>query len=318
MSQNAQISDMGYRPYDGPRNAGKQKWMVIAKTMIRQTMKKPAYWITSLLFCLPWLFVGIFFYMQTSAEQAPFMNLLNDPVVFPSFFLRAYTMQRWGLLIVALICGAGSIASDNQANALMLYLSKPLTHGQYLMGKWMSVFIPVFMASFIPAIIICSYCWVGYDWQHFGAIYPWMFFQIIGCAIMPALVFASMLVGISAWTKTPRIAGAIMVSLYVLTNTGALIISNIMKSNNPDLAERINYYSIQGIINGINYHIMKIGVKTPLMTNPIMAFGPHGHHGNNTLAEAPFTIVLIAAVILCAAGIIAARMRIKAVEVVKG
>ena len=40
------------------------------------------------------------------------------------------------LLFIALLAGAGSIANDNRANALLVYLSKPCRKVDYLFGKW--------------------------------------------------------------------------------------------------------------------------------------------------------------------------------------
>ncbi len=317
MSQNAQITDMGYRPYSGPRNLHSPKWWVIARTMMRQTMRKPAYWVTVLLFSLPWLFTGIFFYMQASASQIPFGNMLSDPTAFPSIFLRAFNMQRWGLLIIALISGAGCIAADNRANALLLYLSKPLSHGQYLLGKWLSVFVPVFMASVVPALIIAIYCWLGFEWKKFGGAYPWLLPQIIICAAVPAALFSSVLLGISAWAKSARMAGAILVSLYMLTNIGAMMMSDISRNNNPELGSRIEYYSIQGVINGISQATMKIGVKGDLHMDVLGGMGRH-HRGPTQLGEVPLLNVSLIALGLVAAGVAAARIRVKAVEVVKG
>lgn len=247
----------------------------------------------------------------------PFGDMLADPTTFPSIFLRAFGMQRWGLLIVALISGAGCIASDNRANALLLYLSKPLSHGQYLIGKWLSVFVPVFLASFLPALIISLYCWLGFDWKQFGGKYPWMLPQIIVCAAVPAILLSSLLLGISAWAKSARMAGAILVSIYVLTNIGAMMMSNLSRDSNPELGQKIGYYSVQGVIDGLCQSMMQIGVEGPLRQDVLGGMSRHGRH-LGPLGDVPLLNVSLIGLGLILAGATAARVRVKAVEVVKG
>jgi len=53
-------------------------------------------------------------------------------------------MNSFSILCIALVVGAGAIAADNRSNALMVYLSKPITKGDYLLGKWMGIFLAIF------------------------------------------------------------------------------------------------------------------------------------------------------------------------------
>ena len=48
--------------------------------------------------------------------------------------------QSTFVFFVTVYVGAGLIANDRRANALQIYLSKPLTRGEYILGKFAILF----------------------------------------------------------------------------------------------------------------------------------------------------------------------------------
>src|SRR6185295_4758978 len=58
------------------------------------------------------------------------------------------------VVFVTVYVGAGLIANDRRANALQIYLSKPLTRGEYVLGKMAILMTFLLMVTWLPAIVL--------------------------------------------------------------------------------------------------------------------------------------------------------------------
>ena len=56
------------------------------------------------------------------------------------------------VFFITIYVGAGLIAADRRANALQLYLSKPLTRWEYVAGKRAILFGFLVLVTFVPAV----------------------------------------------------------------------------------------------------------------------------------------------------------------------
>ena len=58
------------------------------------------------------------------------------------------------MFFVTIYVGAGLIANDRRANALQLYLSKPMTSAEYIAGKLAILFLFLVSVTFLPAMML--------------------------------------------------------------------------------------------------------------------------------------------------------------------
>ena len=143
------IHDQSYRRYKGHRSALGRSWMVIALAGIKQTMKKRVF-LGILLFAwgqflvravMLWFAENV---PQTAAILAPRAETFRDFLDKQGFFV----------FIVTIYVGAGLIANDRRANALQIYLSKPLLRSEYIAGKAAILFTFLMMVTWMPAILL--------------------------------------------------------------------------------------------------------------------------------------------------------------------
>ena len=214
-----------------------------------------------------------------------------------------YNQWLWWFLIT-LVVGAGSIAADNKANALIVYLSKPITKSDYLLGKWMGVFLTVYAVALAPALLLYAFCALSYRNQGFFTNEPHLLWRIVFAAAMPALVHASLITGISAWSKSPRTAGLAYAGVFFVTLALSRILWVVIYRSQWNQGEFVRNLSIQGIIDTLMQHIFHV---TPSYVPGAEAVSP---------PALPPLLALAGAVIF--SGIAAARYKIRAVEVVRG
>ena len=142
------IHDQSYRRYSGARAAPGAAWSVIARTGIRGMLSLRLYLAVLLFAWLPFVVRAVFFYLSANF---PSMDMIApSPQTFRDFFEQ----QAFFVFVVTLYVGAGLIANDRRANALQIYLSKPLTRAEYVAGKLAVLMAFLLFVTWVPAMLL--------------------------------------------------------------------------------------------------------------------------------------------------------------------
>ena len=308
------IADLSYRNYEGPLLSRVARWWTIAKSGIQGVMKKPGFWVAVAFCIMPYLGHGFAFYLQqqiASMGGAGAMLLGAQNEKFGQLFYTCLcgNTNELSMFIIALMIGTGSIAADNRANALMVYLSKPVTKGDYLLGKWVGIFLTLWLVALLPCLLLFLFCMVLYTGDGFLKENPTLILRVLLSSFLPALIHTSVLIGISAWSKSPRLVGAIYAAVYFVGGVLSWLLGISLYADQPTSNNLVQHFSVNGIMEGIIQNILHVTLATGI-TNQ--------RRDDPTLAIPMVTPLVIAAVVLVIGGILAARAKIKAVEVVRG
>ena len=143
------IHDQSYRRYGGARQPAQRAWLVIAKSGINQFLRKRP--MIGILFGsqIALMVRLVSFYLAESITQA--QSLLGPSAkVFRDFLEQ----QNFFVFLLAVYVGSGLIAQDRKANALQIYLSKPLTRLDYIAGKMTILATFLLFATWLPAMLL--------------------------------------------------------------------------------------------------------------------------------------------------------------------
>jgi len=142
------IHDQGYRRYGGERAPHGRAWAVIARAGIRTMLRKRAFIGLLLLSWAPFFVRAVQIYAAANLPQAAF--LAATPEMFRDFL----TQQNTFVFFVAVYVGSGLIANDRRANALQIYLAKPLSRAEYAFGKLAVLLAFLLLVTWVPAIVL--------------------------------------------------------------------------------------------------------------------------------------------------------------------
>ena len=142
------IHDQGYRRYGGLKAAVGQGWMVIARAGIRTMFAKRAFLGLLLFAWVPFLIRAVQFYAAANLPQAQMLAPTAET------FRQFLEYQETFVFFVTVYVGAGLIANDRRANALQIYLSKPLSRAEYVFGKLAILVAFLLLVTWIPAIVL--------------------------------------------------------------------------------------------------------------------------------------------------------------------
>jgi ABC-2 type transport system permease protein len=140
------IHDQGYRRYSGARHVIGRGWQVITRAGVKTVLARRRFLALLLLAWAPFVVRAVQIYVASNFPQASFLAPRAET------FREFIDQQSVFVFFVTIYVGAGLIANDRRANALQVYLSKPLTRLEYVAGKLAILFLFLTLVTFAPAI----------------------------------------------------------------------------------------------------------------------------------------------------------------------
>ena len=145
------IHDQSYRRYGGGKAPPGRSWTVIAWAGILTIRQEARSFLGD-----PALRAGCRsssapcrFYVATTLSAG---RRFSAPTAetFRSFLEQ----QDFFVFVITIYVGAGLIANDRRANALQIYLSKPLMRTEYIAGKLAVLFAFLLLVTLVPALLL--------------------------------------------------------------------------------------------------------------------------------------------------------------------
>ena len=142
------IHDQGYRRYGGEKARTGTGWMVITRAGLRTFFAKRAFLGLLLASWAPFFVRAVQIYAAANLPQAQMLAPTADT------FRQFLDQQQTFVFFITVYVGAGLIANDRRANALQIYLSKPLTRAEYIFGKLAILMTFLAIVTWLPAIVL--------------------------------------------------------------------------------------------------------------------------------------------------------------------
>jgi len=142
------IHDQGYRRYGGSRASIGRAWQVMTRAGVLSVIAKRQFMALMLFAWAPFVVRAVQIYVSATFQQASFLAPKGET------FREFLDQQGAFVFFVTIYVGAGLIANDRRANALQLYLSKPMTGAEYIAGKLAILFLFLVSVTFLPAMML--------------------------------------------------------------------------------------------------------------------------------------------------------------------
>jgi ABC-type transport system involved in multi-copper enzyme maturation permease subunit len=144
------IHDQSYRRYAGTRRPPGQSWWVIARAGIRTIIRKRRFLGLLLLAWLPFLVRAVQVYLSAMYGRVLPAAFATTAKTFHEFLQQ----QEVFVFFITIWVGAGLIANDRRANALQIYLSKPLARAEYVVGKLVILASFLLLVTWVPGLLL--------------------------------------------------------------------------------------------------------------------------------------------------------------------
>lgn len=223
------IHDQGYRRFTGRRDELGRAWLVIASAGIRSLLARRLFLGLLLGAYANFLIRCVQIYLSTNFAQVAFLAPTAQT------FREYLEQQEIFIFFITIFVGAGLIANDRRANALQIYLSKPLTRLEYVAGKAATLLVFLLAVTWVPAMLLLvvqilfagSFAFMQKNLFLFPAITVYSFLQVI-------LATFTML-ALSSLSKSARFVGIMYAGVIFFTDAVFATLKYLVKASSASL-----------------------------------------------------------------------------------
>lgn len=205
------IHDQGYRRYAGERDALGRAWAVITRTGIRAMLRRRMFLLLLLFAWGPFIVRAVQIYAAANFPNAAFL------AVTARTFREFLDQQGVFIFFVTIYVGAGLIANDHRANALQIYLSKPLTRAEYVAGKLGVLMTFLLLVTWAPAILLLIVQMLFAGNFSFISNNLFLFPAITVFSVLQVLLASFTMLALSSLSKSSRFVAIMYAGLMFFT-----------------------------------------------------------------------------------------------------
>lgn len=303
------VYEHGYKPYTGALTPERSRFLIIPRHAYRDVFRSK-FFIAFFALCFIYpLVAAILIYLHHNVNALSMLKIGDVRELIPinaSFFHAFITTQcSLGFFLTVLI-GPPLVSRDLANNALPLYLSRPFTRKEYVVGKMSVILILVSLITWVPGLLLFllqAYLqgagWLGSNLWLAGAIFLSAFVWIV------VLSFLSL--AVSAWLKWRVVASGALLAIFFIPSAFGEIINALF------LTRLGHLISLGAIMNSIWLGLFGLFQRQ----TGSMQGSRGGRDFAVTLYEPPLWSSWAALGLLCAFCVLLLMRKVRAYEVVK-
>ena len=214
-----------YHGYDGPLTPAWSRFLVLPRYTLEE-MRKNRLLTIFLMVSFVWPLVAtLMIYINHNLNVLKLIGVRANPVISidSSFFLTFLGFQSMMAFLVTALGGPALVSPDLLNNALPLYLARPFSRAEYVLGKASVLFLLLSVMTWIPGLwlFLLEGYWSGVSWM-------WDNQRIAGGLFFGSwvwiLVLTMLALALSAWVRLKHTsAGMIAIVFFVAAGLGEAI-----------------------------------------------------------------------------------------------
>jgi ABC-type transport system involved in multi-copper enzyme maturation permease subunit len=205
------IHDQSYRRYGGGKAMPGQAWAVIARAGIMNMIRKRIFMGLLIFAWFPFIARAIQIYVTANYPQVAMFAPTAET------FRQFLEQQETFVFFVTIYVGAGLIAGDRRANALQIYLSKPLMRTEYIFGKAAILFAFLLFVTLVPALLLLVVQVLFAGSFAFLKKNLFLFPAITVAAVLQAILATFTMLALSSLSKSTRYVGILYAGIIFFT-----------------------------------------------------------------------------------------------------
>lgn len=302
-----------YGAYEGESHSPLSRFLVIPRYALREVFKSKLL-VTVFILCFIYPLVAtVLVYLHHNANALAVLQI-NVRKLLPidaSFFLTFVQVQSAFAFILTVLVAPPLISRDLSNNALPLYLCRPLSRAEYVLGKMTVIVFLLSLITWIPGLLIFFFqaSLAGLTWLWANL---WMIQAILtGCAVW--IVLLSLLaLAVSSLVKWRVVASGALLGLFFVPTAFGEIINQLFLTRAGHL---ISFWAtMKSIWNGLfGLFVRQTGsvrgrVTTPIYDNELVDIA---------LLEPPLWASWLVITLICAICVWLLAHKVRAYEVTK-
>lgn len=220
-----------YKQYDGGLTAEWSRFLVLARYALDRLFdSKLVIGFMVACYIFP-VIAGVIIYLRYNLSAISTLGINPSKLldVDADFFAILLSVQGIFSFLFTAYAAPGLIGPDLSNNALPLYLCRPISKAEYVLGKMAVLLIPLSLITWVPGLILWSMQagLEGNDWGMTNLRLAWGTF-------LGALLWISLLaligLALSAWVKWKMAASALLFGIFFISAAFSEIVNEVLET----------------------------------------------------------------------------------------
>ena len=150
------VHKRAYRPYEGPLTAERWRFLVLPRYGLLELFESRLLTVFAVLCFVPFLVEASAIYVAYSPAVRALLEIssASDFVRTPGFFVVTLTVQGWLAFLLTAWVAPVLVSPDLVNGALPLYLSRPFTRAEYVLGKATVLLTLLSAITWVPGLLL--------------------------------------------------------------------------------------------------------------------------------------------------------------------
>jgi ABC-type transport system involved in multi-copper enzyme maturation permease subunit len=213
-----------YNPYTGALSPEWSRFFVLTRYAFADLFKARFFVVLLVLSLVPILFFAAYIFIANNRTAQLLMQLRSAGLfsVENEFFIMIMFAQTQAAFLLNCWVGPVLIAGDLTNGALPLFLSRPFSRADYVLGKFAVLGLLLSAVTWVPCLLLFSLqaglARNGWIWSHL-----WMVIPIVFCSAIWILMLSLLSLAVSAWVKLRIVAtGVIFIAFFIPAGLGEM------------------------------------------------------------------------------------------------
>jgi len=213
-----------YNSYAGTLTPQWSRFFVLTRYALADLFKSRFFVLLLILCIVPCLFfAGYIFIANNKTVQLLMQMRFSDALtVNTKYFIIVLIAQTQAAFLLNCWVGPVLVSGDLTNGALPLFLSRPFSRGEYVIGKLAVLGLLLSAITWVPCLLLFSLqaglSRNGWIWSHL-----WMVIPIVLCSAIWILMLSLISLAVSAWVKLRIVAtGVIFVVFFIPAGLGEM------------------------------------------------------------------------------------------------
>jgi hypothetical protein len=215
------VHSHAFRPYAGARTAAWARPLVLTRYGLRDAFAKKATIALLVLSALPVLVAATIIYLHHNLEAVRMFEIPIDRLVRidSQFFFWLLQVQVFGAFLLTVVAGPRLLVADLRDNALALYLSRPLSRFEYVLGKALALLTLGSLVTWLPSLLLIGLQMSLAGWSWLRA-YWWLPAAVVAASLAAIVLYTLICLAIASVVRRKAAAEAAVVAFFFV---GALV-----------------------------------------------------------------------------------------------
>lgn len=297
-----------YGAYEGESHSSWSRFFVIPRYALRDVFKSKLL-VTVFILCFIYPLVSaILVYLHHNANALAVLQIKVRELlpIDASFFLTFVQVQGAFAFILTVLVAPPLISRDLSNNALPLYLCRPLSRTEYILGKMAIIVFLLSLITWIPGLLIfffqASLAGIGWFWTNI-----WMIQAIFSGSMVWIILLSLLALAVSSFLKWRVVASGALLGMFFVPTAFGEMINELFLTRNGHLISL--WATMKSIWSGL------FGLFEPQTVIRISA-------GNRqitqmSLSEPPLWASWLVVALICAICVWLLSRKVRAYEVIK-